>query len=240
MTEKVCGHRMEIYIADVRPFKDVGLYSEKQRFLPAGRRKRLERYQRREDRLRGLGAGLLLEYGLREQGFSLLEKTPGKRMVCVENGAYGKPYLKEAENCFFNLSHAGDYAAAVFAAYEVGIDIERIRRAKDAVARRFFTAEEYAYLEGLEPAASDVNGAAGTLKDCAFTRMWTRKESYIKAVGEGMHLPLAGFSVLEDRISGERHFYLQSWEEPKGYMLSVCAPKPMETRITYVDLQKSI
>lgn len=240
MTEQGSERGIEIYIADVRPLGDVRLYQEKQRLLPLERRERLERYQKQEDRLRGLGAGILLEYGLRERGLSLLENTPGKRMVYMEKGKYGKPYLKEPGACFFNLSHAGDYVAAVFGACEVGIDIERIRRAKTAIARRFFTEEEYAYLEGLKRENPAVNEENGTFLDRVFTGMWTGKESYIKAVGEGMHLPLADFSVLEDRIAGEKNFYLKSWEKPEGYLLSVCAGEPVETRITYVDLQKSI
>lgn len=125
----------------------------------------------------------------------------------------------------FNLSHAGDYAAAVFDEGEVGIDVEQVRRVNVNVMRRQFTAEENAYLLS-EPDA--------------FLRLWTRKESYCKAVGEGLHLPLLrlmcwrirwqeGLRLQQRRRSGKRmagQFYLYTEVPVKGYVLSVCADIP--------------
>jgi phosphopantetheinyl transferase len=53
------------------------------------------------------------------------------------------------------------------------------------VARRSFTANEYARWE----AAPDDDRVE------AFYRCWTRKESYIKAIGEGLSCPLDQFEV---------------------------------------------
>ena len=138
----------------------------------------------------------------------------------------------------FNLSHAGDYAAAVFDEGEVGIDVEQARRVNVNVMRRQFTAEENAYLLS-EPDA--------------FLRLWTRKESYCKAVGEGLHLPLSSFDVLEDKVAGRTapaaeaavreadagQFYLYTEVPVKGYVLSVCAGHPITgCPVENVDLRK--
>lgn len=223
---------MEIYVADVRPLAQSGVFEEKMQRLPSARREHILKCKREADRLRGLGAGLLLEYGLRQRGYSLVKgeeqgqtdlSAEGMLPVTLEKGRFGKTYLCGCSGLFFNLSHAGDYVAAVFAEDEVGIDIESIRRAKEGVARRFFLGEECEYL-GL--------GAEASLQwskeeqDLRFTRLWTRKESYIKAIGEGMHLPLNSFSVLGDEVvtggeNGER-WYLRTYDKPEGYVLSVC------------------
>lgn len=104
--------------------------------------------------------------------------------------------------------------------------MEQVRRVNVNVMRRQFTAEENAYLLS-EPDA--------------FLRLWTRKESYCKAVGEGLHLPLSSFDVLEDQVAGRTapaaeaavreadagQFYLYTEVPVKGYVLSVCAGHPI-------------
>ena len=131
-------------------------------------------------------------------------------------------------------SHAGDYAAAVFDDDEVGIDMERTRRVNVNVMRRQFTAAENAYLRS---------------KPDAFLRLWTRKESYCKAVGEGLHLPLSSFDVLEDQVTGAKvpdiktadakEFYLYTEVPAEEYVLSVCAGHPVGgCLVEEVDLRK--
>lgn len=88
----------------------------------------------------------------------------------------------------FNLSHSGTMAAcAVVRNEEVGIDIEHIRPMSDleSIARKFFHPEEWRKLLAL----SDDD------RTPAFFRCWTRKEAYIKAVGEGLFADLDRFEV---------------------------------------------
>lgn len=222
---------MDIYIADLTGWqiseKTLGL-------LPQERRERIAHYRNQADKDRGIGVGLLLEYGLRRMGYTLLLDVPEKTRVHVEFGRYGKPYLKEKPDLQFNLSHSGHYVAAAFAENAVGIDIESVRTAKLAVAERFFSSEEYAYLQ----AVRDKHGDGESL-DREFTRLWTRKESYIKAVGDGMHLPLADFEVLGDAVQGNETYFLKSMEVPENYMLSICAKIPIEAEAVAVDLGKA-
>ena len=153
-------------------------------------------------------------------------------------GAYGKPELSGGTGVHFNLSHAGDYAAAVFDDGAVGIDVERARRVNVNVMQRQFTAAENAYLRS---------------KPDAFLRLWTRKESYCKAVGEGLHLPLSSFDVLEDQVAGREasdtetvgreadagDFYLYTEAFAKDYVLSFCTGHPITgCPVQNVDLRK--
>lgn len=88
----------------------------------------------------------------------------------------------------FNLSHSGGIALFAFSLHrEVGVDIEQIRVDSDldAVSRRFFSAYEQQQLASF----------SAEERTLAFFRGWTRKEAYIKAVGDGLALPLSQFDV---------------------------------------------
>ncbi|HYW06874.1 MAG TPA: 4'-phosphopantetheinyl transferase superfamily protein [Longimicrobium sp.] len=101
---------------------------------------------------------------------------------------YGKPELEGGGELRFNVSNAEDLALyAVALSREVGVDLENVRPMPDGVsiAERFFSAEENAVFRALAPA----------LRDAAFFACWTRKEAFIKAVGEGLSMPLDRFDV---------------------------------------------
>lgn len=144
---------------------------------------RAERFRFASDRRRFLAARLLLRQGLGRY----LGVEPGSLVFAY--GPHGKPSL--AENCGlkFNLSHCEDAALlAVAADVEVGVDIERLRAFDDAerLAAQFFAeGERSAFL-----------AAPPEKRDAGFLRIWTRKEAYVKALGEGLSLPLRDFDAL--------------------------------------------
>lgn len=102
----------------------------------------------------------------------------------------GKPMLDNDSSVEFNLSHSGERAVlAVTRGREVGIDIEQERPIDPcALARSFFAAGERKALDAM--AAADRLGA--------FFKVWTRKESFVKALGAGLSFPLDGFTVSLD------------------------------------------
>lgn len=109
-------------------------------------------------------------------------------------GAHGKPTLRGGNvELRFNLSHAGTRALlAIGVGREVGVDIERARPVEVlAVARRYFADDEYRALV-LRPEEERVR---------AFYRCWTRKESFLKARGDGLSAPLDGFVVSVDEAA---------------------------------------
>ena len=122
---------------------------------------------------------------------ALLARATGRSPADLKfsHGANGKPLLADdASGLRFNMSHSGDLALyALTRGCEVGVDVEQIRPMLELenVAARFFAAEEVAELQSL-PESDRVE---------AFFRCWTRKEAYVKAVGDGLSMPLDRFRV---------------------------------------------
>lgn len=116
-----------------------------------------------------------------------LALEPGR--VRFAYGPRGKPRLASPETALeFNLAHSGRLATYAFAVgCELGVDIEEVRPVCDqeSIVRRFFSSEECEEWLALDPSQ----------RDEAFFRCWTRKESYIKALGDGLSMPLGGFRV---------------------------------------------
>ncbi len=89
----------------------------------------------------------------------------------------------------FNMSHSGGLALIAFAVdCEIGVDLEEVRKISDLeqIASHFFCRAEASELLSINDAK---------LQEEAFFRCWTRKEAYIKAVGDGLYTPLNDFQV---------------------------------------------
>ena len=206
-----------IFYADVSQLQDYLERPDIWRLLCDARQKKIEKCKKEKDRLRTFGAGLLLEYGLRQFGYTQNSAEYQKRSTVKEyrqvffsQGEYGKPMMdadsfQDASLCF-NLSHAGNYAAAVFGSQPVGVDVECIRTGGQKIANRFFSEDEKRYL-------------CGNWSDDLFTKTWTRKEAYVKAVGKGIAIRLDSFSVLEDKME---KYVLTSWKPEPDMWISVC------------------
>jgi 4'-phosphopantetheinyl transferase len=124
---------------------------------------------------------------LRGLAASYLGMTPAS--VCFSYGPKGKPSLADLDNRLkFNVSNSGDLAAYAFTlGCEIGVDVEHRHRMLEieGIARRFFAAAEVEELMSL-PESHQHDG---------FFNCWTRKEAYIKAIGEGLSVPLHSFQV---------------------------------------------
>ncbi len=109
--------------------------------------------------------------------------------VVILTDSKGKPYLGAGTGRLkFNLSHAGDRVAVALALdCDLGVDVECVRPLDEMaeIARQHFCLEECADLEGTGP----------PFRETAFFQCWTRKEAYIKALGEGLSHSLQRFRV---------------------------------------------
>lgn len=105
-----------------------------------------------------------------------------------EKGEKDKPeIIGKPENLRFNLSHTnGLIVCAIAKTHDVGIDVEDTSRDSDvlSIADRYFSKQEVEELFSLPE----------TQQHSRFFDYWTLKESYIKACGQGLAIPLGDFS----------------------------------------------
>ena len=115
--------------------------------------------------------------------------SPGE--IIFTYGSRGKPGLQpeiDRPAIEFNLAHS--HGMAIYAITQdrpVGVDIEFIQAdfPVEDVARNFFSVAELSTLQALP----------NTLRTEAFFKCWTRKEAFIKALGDGLSCPLSDFDV---------------------------------------------
>jgi 4'-phosphopantetheinyl transferase len=103
--------------------------------------------------------------------------------IVIDKGEHGKPYLPDFPEFAFNLSHSGDYLAiALGRECSLGIDIEQIKARKNllGLAEKCFSQAELNHWQNLPEAER--------LPD--FYRLWTAKEAFVKATGQGIQLGL--------------------------------------------------
>jgi 4'-phosphopantetheinyl transferase len=117
----------------------------------------------------------------------LLEMPPARIDFCY--GPKGKPALQDPIRALrFNASNRGHLAVYAFTeGCDIGIDFEQVRAIPEMehIAARFFA----------PPETSELMALPESERPQAFFNCWTRKEAYIKAVGDGLSVPLDSFRV---------------------------------------------
>lgn len=145
-------------------------------------RQRAHRFVFDEDRRRFVAAHSAMRHTIARA----LNSTPAA--IRFARALHGKPELAGGDiDLRFNLSHSGERALlALTVGREVGIDIEQHRPIDVmSLSKSVFSPLEQDSLRQAE--------VQSRLE--AFYRCWTRKESFIKARGDGLLFPLDGFDV---------------------------------------------
>ena len=144
---------------------------------------RVGKFRFEEDRLRSLVA-----FGLRNEGLRKLLDIELDALA-FDVGPHGKPRLADSmhSQIEFNASHSGDWVVVGFSNRPIGVDVESCGRQNDirAIASRYYHGAE---LEQLL--------ASGSQFRDHFFDLWTLKESYMKARGDGLSLGLGNFGFL--------------------------------------------
>ena len=153
--------------------------------LSKDERERAKRFRFEKDRLQ-----FVVSRGILRQLLGNYLSVPAESLRFLSS-ANGKPSLAEEfrqSRLQFNISHSGEIVLLAFTIErELGIDIELIQpeMATEEVALGHFSAQEVAVYRALPE----------SLRSEAFFNCWTRKEAFIKAIGEGFSCPLDAFDV---------------------------------------------
>ena len=106
---------------------------------------------------------------------------------------YGKPYFKN-NPIFFNVSHSNKITVLCISDMEVGVDIQKLTY-KPRVIDKICTLEEKKLIHN----------------EHDFTKMWVKKESYVKMLGQGIGYGLRNVDTLKVnniKIKKYKNFYI--------------------------------
>jgi len=189
--------------------------------LSTDRKEKIRQIKNVADRKRSLAAGLLLEKMVQDCG--------------VHNPKYekdenGKPYIKNAADLYFNLSHSGAYAVLGYSfRSKIGIDIQEKKKLRPGVERKILSDKEKEYVLSLDEEQK---------KEYLFAS-WSVKESYAKWDGRGIAIDFIKLEpdfhkgVLYDSILGKKVEF-QQIEIATDYVCFICSDKREEVRIQYL------
>lgn len=160
---------------------------------------------------------------------------------------FGRPFIANgdaaAQSIRFNISHSDKVVVlAVTRGLDVGVDVEDLdRNVPLDAAPSFFAVDEVRQLAAMSEAS----------RPRRFLDFWTLKESYIKARGKGLSLPLDQFSFGLER-EGELRFGVDprlqdvaerwsfwTWQPSPGSVAALCLRLPAGTP-TRIDTRRAI
>ena len=211
-----------IYILDVRYLHREENYIDLYNKMPDFRKEKADKYRFMKDKACSVGAWGLLQYALSQMNI--------KDDTDVIYNEFGKPFLKNHKDIFFSLSHSENMVMCAISDEAIGCDIQIVEDRNDNIrglAKRFFAAGESEYIESLpDDEAKD-----------AFYRIWTVKESYIKATGEGLSRDLASFEVKfeKDIIKiGNEEYFCHEINDMEGYKAAYCTGKKIKEKVVFL------
>lgn len=203
---------VKVYIADATALKDEQLYRRLYMSLDVSRRAKTDRFRFEKDKRLSVAAGALLQKALQME--NVLEPS-------IDITPNGKPYLVGEENLYFNLSHSEEMVMCAISEKEVGCDVEKKTVLDRRLAEYVMTEYELDRIYALE---------RDTEQQEMFFRLWTLKESYMKATGLGIRLEPKSIGMIarKDRLKvtppvDEREFCFKEYFMDDGYCYSCCS-----------------
>ena len=140
---------------------------------------------------------------------SYLEK---KKIKFIKN-EYGKPINPESK-IFFNKSHCKEFSVLLLDNSKCGIDVEKIRKYNDVIARKMCSEEEYEYLNYSKN------------KDYDFTLLWVAKEAYLKCLGIGISISMKNISfALNKEIKIQKDGYDFKVKNLNEHIIVMCCER---------------
>ncbi|QDS93457.1 4'-phosphopantetheinyl transferase sfp [Roseimaritima multifibrata] len=175
-------------------------------------------------------------------GRGMARRLLGAKLNCAPESIpfrfspHGKPLLDSPQQLGFNVAHTTGMVLCAIGEYQqVGVDVESTGRKVDIrLAERYFAKSEVEWVFARPPAE----------QTSAFLKIWTLKESFIKAIGTGLTMPLDEFAFhdLESsqptvRIDSDQHGKDTDWhafvfQPVPGYVAALSVHDPRRPSFT--------
>lgn len=170
-----------VKVANVEALGAPGALDDALCCLSQNRREKTLKYRFEKGKWLSAGAGLLLDNLLQEHGLR-------ERDMEYTQGEHGKPAFVSHPELYFNISHSGTLVACALGDQPVGIDVQTLVNPSPSLVSYTMSKEEIAQLEALNDEE----------KKMLFTQLWTLKECYLKATGQGLSHEFPSFTVGDD------------------------------------------
>lgn len=221
----------ELYMAKTDLLADSVLYQELNQSLPKWRKEKAERLRYLPERKCSVLAWHILNHAVERRGFT-------QQQLEVSFHSSGKPYFMQLPQVFFNLSHSGSRVFCAVSNCEVGCDVERKRDIDLKLAERVFSEKEREYLMSFTDA---------DIQRHTFFRLWTLKESIVKAMGSSV-LAMRELTVnlAESPVSAELNqvithpLFLHEFDFGDDYCYGCCTSEADTTVIHEVDISQLV
>lgn len=220
------------YALEIPKIIEAYTFHKLEKMISVERRERIKKYRFDEDKKRSLLAEVLLRYALKKNfGISCSQ-------VQFVTNSFGKPMLKNVEQIHFNLSHSGDWVVCGVSDAPIGIDVETIKIKDLIIAKRFFTEDEY----------KDILRQPEEEKIKYFFKLWTLKESYVKAEGKGLSIPLNSFSfrvlpheiqMYEGKLLSNKYCF-QVFSLDNLHTVAICSKQVYEAPISIISFENMV
>lgn len=229
--EQLCANQVHLWLTCFDDPRLDGLLDDYRRLLTADELARQQRFHFEVDRRRYLVTRALLRCTLSRY---VDMDSADWRFAANE---YGRPFIASASgraaDIHFNVSHTNSLiVVGVSVRRALGVDTENVTRRESLVhlADRFFAEHEAAALKSLALAQQHVR----------FFEYWTLKESYIKARGMGLSIPLDRFSFdvsqpsnialsVDPQLGDDAaRWAFWQWSLDDAYVLALCAERNPE------------
>ena len=159
--------------------------------------------------------------------------TAAHKLDFCEN-EYGKPQVISNIPIQFNLSHSKDLALlAIGYKHEIGIDLEYFSaRPYLGIANNMFSEEEIAQISTLAP----------KLIPLSFFTIWSQKEAFIKACGQGLSYPTKSFSVphLPHKFENVQGLNIKTFMPEINCCAAICYAPQVQSINQYANFDLSI
>jgi len=140
-----------------------------------------------------------------------------REKLIIDKNQYGKPFLVNFPNVHYNVSHTKGLIVCAISDSCVGIDVERIKPFNKCIVEKFFSGNEREYVFTCQEN-----------QDERFAEIWTKKEAYVKWLGNGIEVPFEPFDICHE---GEEKLYTFSHG---NYYISVFSERLAKINVSEV------